>query len=329
MKKFQFKFSILISIIFLSLESNSSAYYSYSSDECNELLQLDYQIEHRWKKIEQIKDSCIPYSQKSVQEITNEFQYLYSFRRYLWYANPGQSPIKSNKDYKIASHLLNRSFYPHSLQLMAFNYNCIGDSYNASSILLYGLHFIALEEPSTKTQYAFFKLLMNQKVSILVRLKPEGEYLDRGSINYWENRIEEGPSYSMIQLANEYPSSHDKILIPYFYINVWSDRKGVEVSALYDLVQKVRLVYSEKEMKGPIACHCSAGAGRTGTFIAAYTLAYLLDILEPHEISIEEVVLKLSIQRSGTIANPEQYLLLYQFVEYYLMMKNQSLQKFH
>lgn len=323
LKKLQFAFSFIISILFTALETTSWAHHLPYHDEYSYLLEIDHEIQNRWQKIEQIKSYFNPYTKKTKEEIINEFQFLDSFRKYLWYSNPGQSKPRSNKDYQIASHLLNRTFFPRSLHLIAFKYNCIGNSYNASTILLYGLRFIALEEPNLTTLFNFFKILLSQNVSILVRLKPPEEYADHGSLIYWKDRIIDGPDYSLIQL-NPFAQEEDRISIPYFYINVWKDNKGVEIPTLYDLVQKVKTAYTDSEKKTPIACHCAAGVGRTGTFIAAFIIANLLDYLEPQQISIEEIVLKLSIQRSRMVTTVEQYLTLYQFADYYLAMKNNS-----
>ena len=56
--------------------------------------------------------------------------------------------------------------------------------------------------------------------------------------------------------------------------------------------------------------------------IAAYVLADLLDQSENEQVSIEEIVLMLSIQRPNLMGTAEQYLLLYQFVTHYLQQQN-------
>jgi len=202
--------------------------------------------------------------------------------------------------------------------LFAFDYNCIDHTYNASNLFVDGYHFIALEEPMLETLDAFFTLLINQSVKVLVRLKPEGEYASRGSISYWKNLLVQSSGYELIFLS--YTHS-----IPYCYTNQWMDNQPIELPILYDLVQQVRKAYADQGEDGPIACHCSAGVGRTGTFIAAYVLANLLDSLDPSQISIEEIILKLSVQRPHMVSTAEQYLTLYEFVDYYLEQKKNSI----
>ena len=61
------------------------------------------------------------------------------------------------------------------------------------------------------------------------------------------------------------------------------------------------------EWAGPILVHCSAGAGRTGTFIAVYKL--LLDYLNPDvtTLSIMDTVVAMRRQRCLMVQKKEEY----------------------
>lgn len=286
------------------------------------LLQVKADIEMRWEKVKATKRVFTPYERKTNEEIINEFLQLQVLRKNLWHCNLGQEPLINHPEYKIAPQLLDPRICKRYAQLLAFDYNCVDGSYNASTILLHGHHFIALEEPMQETLNAFFMLLMKHQARILVRLKPEGEYADKGSLSYWQDRITKSPDCSFIQLGETHsPILNDTFLIPYFYTNNWVDNQGIEVADLYNLVQEVRKADQNTIEKGPLAIHCAAGIGRTGTFIAAHVIANTLDHCALEELSIEEIVLKLSIQRSRMVSTAEQYLLLYKFVEYYLAQK--------
>lgn len=287
------------------------------------LLEVNEKIEKRWDAVKHAIGTFTPYGEKSDKEIIEEYERLDHFRKYIWHVDPEKSQIVNNPDYKMATHLLGIATFVKSQHLLAFDYNCVTNYYNASTILINGQHFIALEEPMIGTVHAFFSLLISQNVSVLVRLKPEGEYRSRGSINYWEDCIAQGFFYPLIRLSqiDESPTYE----IPYCYTNEWIDNKQIDLNTLYDLVQTVRKAYADQGELGPIACHCSGGIGRTGAFIAAYTLANLLDEIDPNEISIQEIILKLSVQRPHMLANAEQYLTLYQFVKYYLKQSQISI----
>lgn len=312
MKNKYTKLKIVILSLFLSCQAIMAA------DTGKDLLKIEEAIELRWEKVKEVKKNFARYEKKSDEEILGEYKELNEFRKQLWYSNPEETLLVENPDYikaVITNNVGSNKFAP-------FDYNHADNSYNASTILLNGYHFIAMREPTPKNLQVFFRFLMNQDVSVLVRLNPEAEYFKRHNFYYWEE-------YSIKELG--YPAIQPKLIeeegvkigspILYFYTNEWSDHKPSSAEELYRLVQDVRGAYEKLENPGPIACHCKAGVGRTGTFIAAFLLANMLDNLEPSEISIEALVLKLSIQRSTMCGYDTQYLSLYKFCDYYLSKK--------
>ena len=53
----------------------------------------------------------------------------------------------------------------------------------------------------------------------------------------------------------------------------WADLTAPkDTKIMLDMVQAVRAISRAKESPEPILVHCSAGVGRTGTFIAVYKL---------------------------------------------------------
>ena len=85
------------------------------------------------------------------------------------------------------------------------------------------------------------------------------------------------------------------------------------------LVDLVRLVHSHDEgALRRIVVHCSAGVGRTGTFIALYKIMQRINEGNIDDIDIYNVVFALREDRTLMVQKKAQYKFLYQCVAEYL-----------
>lgn len=85
----------------------------------------------------------------------------------------------------------------------------------------------------------------------------------------------------------------------------WPDHGALEVEDMVHLFNVYRRLRSKSS--GPVLVHCSAGIGRTGTFIA---IDMLLDNLAKHTtgtIDIFDLVQRLRKQRPGSVQTPVSY----------------------
>ena len=81
-------------------------------------------------------------------------------------------------------------------------------------------------------------------------------------------------------------------------------------------------MYKQHQPNSPIVVHCSAGVGRTGTFICLYMIykEVLEQILDKNKteikFSIMNLVRKIKEMRLYSVENEYQYTMLYMFANY-------------
>jgi len=262
---------------------------------------------------------------KPIAEIKEEFKQIQEWRNHAWYSDITNQYLVSRTDFMVAQSLLERGHFlrPH---LIAFQYNVTDPNYNSSTIVLNGQRFLALEAPRPNMVPHFFRLLQNHLVTQVVRLTPSTENGYFKSSPYWESRTQENPKapekFLVLPRDRKSEGQEQGYKIRYYAIDSWRDNRGVSPKILLNLIQEVRQHY---DSKGLLACHCAAGVGRTGTFIAAFLLVQEVDRqlaagvpVDALDVSIEKVVMQLSLQRPHMVAREAQYETLYRLLDTYI-----------
>ncbi|VDO10423.1 unnamed protein product [Rodentolepis nana] len=106
--------------------------------------------------------------------------------------------------------------------------------------------------------------------------------------------------------------------VVHYHFPQWPDYAAPDMGSFYNLVEWHRRFVEENPIDrdvGPPIIHCSAGVGRTGTFIAAF---YLLERLreDPSAIDVWGTVLSIRRWRSNLVQVWVQLKFLYEFVLY-------------
>lgn len=259
---------------------------------------------------------------RSDKEIKEEFKNLNEWRNHTWYSDASGEVLVSRPDFMVAQSLLQNGLYRRPF-LIAFDYNHSDDFYNSSTIVLSGHRFLALEAPSNRTLENFFKLLQNYQVNKIVRLTPAIENGVEKSFPYWANKVKKDPKTQQTFFNLPLEGSKRSMPIRYYAIENWVDNQGIEPKVLLKTIEKFQEEYDPSN--DMVAVHCSGGVGRTGTFIAGFLILREIDRqlasgtpIEKLDISIEKIVMQLSLQRALLVATPSQYVTLHRLVDLYL-----------
>jgi hypothetical protein len=205
------------------------------------------------------------------------------------------------------------SRYPYPI---SFSYNLASPLYNASIVTIKDKQFLALEAPTQGNLAQFYDLLEQYHITDLIRLTSVFEKSRESCFPYWEGNVNVGleNGQSILEIV------HSEIR--YFFIDHWENHEALETKSLIALVKAVMENEDKDQM---IAVHCRAGVGRTGVFLAAYTLIHEIDEQvakgiqqESLQISVDRVIWELSLQRPLMVSDFVQYLSLHELVNTYV-----------
>ena len=137
-------------------------------------------------------------------------------------------------------------------------------------------------------------------------------------IKFNEKKIEKNIIQRNITISK---NNEHKVVTQLQYIG-WPDHGIPNINEAYPSFLFIRNFILNNKDKCPVIVHCSAGVGRTGTFISIFNVIY--DILskqnsEVIQFSIFNVVRKLKEMRRFLVQNVEQYFFIYQFIEVFLL----------
>nr|XP_057907660.1 receptor-type tyrosine-protein phosphatase V-like isoform X2 [Doryrhamphus excisus] len=192
--------------------------------------------------------------------------------------------------------------------------------------------FICTQGPMLNTIVDFWRMVWEQNVRIIVMvtalrhkdmvlcdkywsLQPGTVY--HGSFQVTTMTRKQGPDYftSTINLRQQ-DCPTDRIITHYHYPS-WPDR-GVptDPSSLCAFTDQVRQHLNAIPRLGPAVVHCSAGVGRSGTFV---TLLWLMQLcVRGIRPDIRAAVADLRLHRMWMVQNLEQYIFVHQCLLYWI-----------
>ena len=207
--------------------------------------------------------------------------------------------------------------------------------------------FIATQGPLQQTIFSFWKMVLEHNIYLIIMLSNITEKGYVKSEIYWpensstplitkdetsgeEITITLLSSQEMIEksmVLRRIKINNDKEVLQ-IHITCWPDHSVPFEGKAYEVVSLTLFQIDEYRKshvtdQAPIVVHCSAGVGRTGTFIAIYNivrcLQKLLSIYDPQKnpitpiLNVFNVVRKLREQRYSMVSDTCQYKFIYKF----------------
>ena len=147
-------------------------------------------------------------------------------------------------------------------------------------------------------------------------------------INYTTEQINDDITIRNINIRDTEKNENNEKKIKQIHYGSWPDHKSVDLQSIYGNILFMFNLVDNEIGHNPIVVHCSAGVGRTGTFIALYNL--YRDILSQiHDeknkkitLNFMNLVRKMKEMRMHLVETEDQYNLIYQFVEKFLKDRN-------
>lgn len=211
------------------------------------------------------------------------------------------------------------------------------DYINASHIQCHGRNWIATQGPLDNTIIDFWDMAMSVEARSIIMLCSVEEFGRPKCAQYWPLAVEQhlmvadpdtGRSAKITCLTlNEDQASTATIrnlrivfdrhgeqstkTISHIHFAAWPDHDIAAINSLHALITLVKQpsqMAESESASGPPIVHCSAGCGRTGTFIALEALS------RDATLDIDELVDDLRKQRIASVQALGQYELLYEFL---------------
>nr|XP_020485270.1 receptor-type tyrosine-protein phosphatase V-like [Labrus bergylta] len=192
--------------------------------------------------------------------------------------------------------------------------------------------FICTQGPLPNTMADFWRMVWEQNVRIIVMvtsLKQKDTVLcdkywpvNRGIVYHGLIQVttvtrKQGPDYFITTINLRQRDCPTERIITHYYYPTWPDR-GVpkDSSSLCAFTEHVRQHLQAIPRLGPAVVHCSAGVGRSGTFV---TLLWLMQLsargIQP---DIRAAVEDLRLHRMWMVQNVEQYIFVHQCLLHWL-----------
>ncbi|PNF27585.1 Tyrosine-protein phosphatase non-receptor type 11 [Cryptotermes secundus] len=205
-------------------------------------------------------------------------------------------------------------------------------------------YYIATQGCLPSTMSDFWDMVWQENTRVIVMTTKEIERGKNKCVRYWPEECQ-GKEYGKTKVRNlsesstaDYTlreflvsregSSEEERKVYHYHFQAWPDHgvpsdPGCVLNFLHDVNARQESVANA----GPVLVHCSAGIGRTGTFIV---IDMILDQIKRQgldcEIDIQRTIQMVRSQRSGMVQTEAQYKFVYLAVQHYIETVSQRMQ---
>uniref|UniRef100_A0A671NGJ5 protein-tyrosine-phosphatase n=1 Tax=Sinocyclocheilus anshuiensis TaxID=1608454 RepID=A0A671NGJ5_9TELE len=293
------------------------------------------EIESRVRELSKLAET----TDKVKQGFWEEFETLQQQECKLLYSRKeGQRPENKNKNrYK------NILPFDHTrVVLTDGDANEPGSDYiNANTIMVIKVpsgprSYIATQGCLQNTISDFWRMVFQENSRVIVMTTKEVERGKSKCVKYWPD-VSALKEYGAMRVRNvKETCAHDYILrelklskvgqgntertVWQYHFRAWPDH-GVpgDPGGVLDFLEEVKMKQESITGAGAIVVHCSAGIGRTGTFIV---IDILIDIIREKgvdcDIDVPKTIQMVRSQRSGMVQTEAQYRFIYMAVQHYI-----------
>ena len=266
--------------------------------------------------------------------IKNEFQLL----RLLFHSHKFKSEKEQNRNFKELNRY--KDVQPYRYNIVTTNGESLSfENYINANFIINPFkcnskgRFIATQGPLTKTSEHFWKMALTHKTKRIVAIV-EKDMVGKSCADYWSHKnkqygsiqiqslsLQKNNSYAVRRILVTDLSTGEQSIISHYHLYFWRDKTAPSDSQkdfFIRFLSGMAMVAMEDEDESTIV-HCSAGIGRTCTFLCAY---FLYELFIDHkqqekefQFSVFEIVRLVREQRFGAVNKLTQYQFLYEIVQ--------------
>ena len=262
---------------------------------------------------------------------------------------PNLTYFEKTKKYKSAIEVVNRTRNRYSNILPPEEtrvklHDMQNDYINANYITIQTedceMKYISTQAPIPRTYSHFWKMVWDQKSSIIMLLtkftkgKAKCYWGKKNSPKIFNYKMIGSKELSLIVTYKnrvkldcgilrifEIKKDQESRRIFHIQYNEWGDHKQPssikDIKFLIGYMEIFALIGCLNGLDGPPIIHCSAGVGRTGTFIACATIKTL--VFRNKKVDIPAIVSQMRHCRTGMVQTDDQYIFIYLFHNHYIL----------